>query len=112
NRAVGQHAAAMENDDARLLADFVDEMGRPEDGKAGLPAKPTDMVEQELPAGDVEPDRRLVEQQQPRLVEQRPRDLDAAPLAAAEAPHALAATVGKVDSGKLFGDPRRGRGAR
>src|SRR5215469_1707164 len=60
--------------------------------------KPAHMVEHELTAGDIESDPRLIEQQQPRLVQQSPCDLDAAPLSAAQAARLVAALIGKPDA--------------
>ena len=46
---------------------------------------------------DVEADGRLVEDQEPRLVQQRARDLDAPHLAAGEVAHLVVRAVGKRD---------------
>src|SRR4051794_41813894 len=80
-------------------------MRGPKGGKAFVPTEPADMVEHELPAGDVEPDGRFVEQQQARLVQQSARDFDTAPLAAAQLPCLVAALVDKADALDLGGDP-------
>ena len=80
-------------------------MRRPERGQAFVATKPADMIEQELPAGDVEPDGRLVEQQQARLVQQSAREFDAAPLTAAQLSRLVAALVDKPDALDLGCDP-------
>ena len=103
--AVGEHLALVQHDHPRALADFVDQMRGPKRGQAFVAAEPAHVVEHELPAGDVEPDRRLVEQQQARLVQQSARDLDTAPLAAAQLPRLVAALVDKPDALDLGGDP-------
>jgi hypothetical protein len=78
--AVGEHLALVQHDDPRALPDFVDQMRGPKGGQAFVSTEPADMVEHELPAGDVEPDGRFVEQQKARLVQQSARDFDTAPL--------------------------------
>src|SRR5438132_9197098 len=55
------HLAPVQHDDPRTVADFVDQMRRPECCDALLAAEPTHMIEHELPAGDVEPDGRPVD---------------------------------------------------
>src|SRR3984893_6735084 len=60
----------------RGLPDGVDQMRGRKGGQAFVSTEPTDMVEHELPAGDVEPDGRLVEQQKGALGEQNARGFD------------------------------------
>src|SRR5207302_6914632 len=91
--AVGEHFALVQHDDPRALPDFVDQMRGPECGQAFVSTEPADMVEHELPAGDVEPDSRLIEQQQARLVQQGARDFDTAPLTAAQLPRLVSALL-------------------
>ena len=47
---------------------------------------------------DVEPDGRLVEQKQPRPMQQRARDLEPAHLSAREVAHLAAGAIGKADA--------------
>ena len=49
---------------------------------------------------DVEADGRLVEQQQPRPMQQRARDFQPPHLAAREVAHLVAGAVGKADAGQ------------
>src|SRR5262249_2035463 len=62
-----------------------------------LAAQPAHMVEHELPAGDIEPNRRLVEQQETRPVQQTAGDLDTTSLAATQLAYLVAALVGEPD---------------
>src|SRR5690242_14459733 len=78
-------------------------MRGPQCCEALFAAEPAYMVEHELPAGDIETDRRLVQQQEPRLVQQSARYLDAPTLAAGEAPRLVAALIGKADAVDLRG---------
>src|SRR5205807_10267298 len=67
--AVGEHLALVQHDNPRALTDLVDQMRGPQRGETFLTAEPAYMVEHELAARDIEPDRRLVEQQQARLMQ-------------------------------------------
>src|SRR5580692_9251837 len=80
-------------------------MRGPKGGQAFVSTEPADIVEHELPAGDVEPDGRLVEQQKARLVQQSARDFDTAPLTTAQLPRLVAALVDKPDALDLGRDP-------
>jgi len=51
----------MEDDEAGIGADLIDEMCRPEYADALLATEGAHMIEEELAAFDVEPDRGLVE---------------------------------------------------
>src|SRR5215831_14155191 len=101
------HLAPVQHDDPRAVADFVDQMRRPQCGDALLAAEPAHMVEHELPAGDVEPDGRLVEQQQPRPVQQATGDLDPAALAAAQPADLVAKLIGEAHPVDFLAAPAR-----
>ena len=68
--AVGAHLAFVKNDDPCALSGLVDQMRGPQCRQPFLAAKLADMIEKKLPARNVEPDSRLVEQQQAGLVQQ------------------------------------------
>src|SRR5260370_10621917 len=70
------------------------------------------MVEQKAAALDIEPGRRLVEQQQARVVDQGARQLDAAALPARQLTDLVAAAVGEAGPLQLVRDTRRGATAR
>src|SRR5215469_12951458 len=77
----------------RALADLVDQVGGPQRGDAVLAAEPPDMVEQELPARNIEPDRWFIEQQEAWPVQQSARDLDSTTLAATQSARFVPALV-------------------
>src|SRR5258708_23050191 len=96
----------MQHDDAGILPDLVDEMRGPENREASCPAETADVFEQKLPADDVETDRRLVEQKQPRIMQESACDLDPSPLPAAQPSHIVATAFGKIDAAEFGRDPR------
>src|SRR4051812_33752988 len=85
--------------DHQLVArrDLVEQMRGPEHADALFGNQPPHMTENVGARLDVEADRRLVEQQQARPVQQRPRDLEPPHLTAREVAHLAARAVGKPD---------------
>ena len=85
-----------------VVANLVDEMGRPEDADAfdrrRDPRTTSRMSGARL---DVEPGRRLVEQQHARPMQQRARDLDPPHLTAGKEAHFVAGAVGEPDASEL-----------
>src|SRR5271163_3442430 len=82
--AVSPHLALVKNDHPRAVTSLVDQMGSPKRRQPFVATELADMIEQKLPARNIEPDGRLVEQQEPGAVQQGACDLDAPPLAAAQ----------------------------
>ena len=87
----------MQHDHASSVGDLVDQMRRPQHRDVVLAHQPAHMLEDVGARLDVEPDGRLVEQQQARAVQQRARDLDAAHLAAGQVAHLVVGAVGQRD---------------
>ena len=84
-----------------FIANLVDEMGRPKDANAfGSDEGPHDL-EDLGPRLDVESRRRLIKQQHARLVQERPRDLDASHLTAGKEAHLVARPISETDAGEL-----------
>ena len=77
--------------------DLVEQMRRPQHADALLGDELPDMAEDIGARLDVEPDGRLVEQQQPRPMQQRARDLEPAHLPAREVAHLAAGAIGEPD---------------
>src|SRR5690349_18490624 len=98
----------MKDDDARVLAYLVDEMGRPEHRDAALAAEPADVVDEELAAGDIEAHGRLVEEEQKRLVEEGAGDLDTPLLPTTELPDAVPPPLAERHAVELDGNPALG----
>src|SRR5205814_6497723 len=71
-----------------------------------LTAEPANVIEHELPTGDVEADRGLVEQQKPWPMQQAAGNLDATALAAAELADLVAPLIGKADAFDFPGHPQ------
>src|ERR1700674_5173093 len=91
----------MQHDNMIVIANLVDEMGRPKDAYAfGSNEGPYDL-EDLGPRLDVESRRRLIKQQHARPVQERPRDLDPPHLSAGKEPHLVAGSVSETDAGKL-----------
>ena len=97
----------MQHDRLRIGPGLVDQMGRPQHGQALLGAQPADMLQQEAAAFHVEPDRRLIEQQQRRIMDQRAGDFDAPPLPAGQVPGPVLAARQKPDPIEFDRDARR-----
>ena len=89
-RALAQHLAAVQHHDAVGVLGLVDEMRRPQHADA-LAAQLQHMPQQVAARRGIETDRRLVHQQNARLVHQRARQLDAAAVAARQFAHLAAA---------------------
>ena len=96
--AARQHLALMQDDEIVARGDLVEQMRRPEHADALFGDELADMAEDIGARLDVEPDGRLVEQQQPRPVQQRARDLDPAHLPAREIADLAAGAVGELDA--------------
>src|SRR6185436_7670336 len=96
--ALGQHPALMQDDEIIVRTDLVEQMRRPQHAYSLFGNELADVVEDVGARLDVEADGRLVEQQQARAVQQRPRNFQAPHLAAGEVAHLAASTVGKADA--------------
>ena len=96
--ALGQYPALMQHDEIIARADLVEQMRRPQHAYSLFGNELADVVE-DIGAGlDVEADGCLVEQQQARAVQQRPRDFQPSHLAAGEIAHLAAGAVGKAEA--------------
>lgn len=98
----------MEDDHRIPAADLLDQMGRPQDRDLFTGAKCPDVFEDRPPAGDVETDRRFVEQQERGLVQKCPSQLGAATLAAAEVAQSFICAPPQAGPRKLGGNSRLG----
>ena len=88
----------MQNDDMIVVANLVDEVGRPEHADSFVRDESAHDLENVRARLDVEPGRRLVEQQHARTVQQRPRDLDPPHLAAGEIARLVVGPIGETDA--------------
>ena len=95
----------MQHDHPILGIDLIDQMGCPEDGQPPLRHQATDIAQQFGAAADVEADRRLVAEQEPRLMQQGARDLDPPELAARQLPHLAPDLPGKPRARQLLPGP-------
>ena len=86
-----------------LPSDLVDQMCRPHDRDVVLFNQHAHVIEEVGARRDVEPNGRLVENQQPRAVQQCPRDLDAAHLSAGKIAHLVIGAVGKSGAHQALG---------
>jgi hypothetical protein len=84
-----------------FIANLVDEMGRPKDAYPFVSDKGPYDREDASPRLDVESRRRLIKQQHARLVQERPRDLDASHLTAGKEAHLVARPISETDAGEL-----------
>src|SRR5215467_10417985 len=75
-RILRQDAAVVDDADAVAALDLLDVMGRDNDGELALIAQPMHVLPEPLARLGIEPDRRLVEEQNARVVNERPRDLE------------------------------------
>src|SRR5258707_5807038 len=100
-RAVGEHAPLVEHDYMIVVAYLVDQVGRPKDAYSFVGDQTPNDLENPGPRFDVEPCRRLIEQQHARPMQERPRDLDSSHLTAGKEPHLVAGSVSEADTGKL-----------
>ena len=98
--AMRQHPALMQHHEVVARHDLVEQMRGPEHADALLGDELADMAENVGARLDVEPDGRLVEQQQPRPVQQRAGDFQPPHLAAREVAHLAAGAVGKRRCGQ------------
>ena len=94
------------DDDGPLgdVLDVRDVVGREEDRRALLLVEAHEQLAEALLGDEVEPDRRLVEEQDLRVVEQARGELAAHPLAEREVPHRLVEEVGGVEQLAELGD--------
>ena len=83
--AMGEDAPLVQHHHVIAGIDLVDEMGRPQHTQAILAAQAMHVIENGLPGADIDADRRFVQQQEARPVQQRAGDLDPPHLAAAQA---------------------------
>ena len=84
-----------------VVADLVDQVGRPKDAYSLVGDKTSYDFEDPGPRFDVEPGRRFIEQQHARPVQERPRDLDPPHLTAGKEPHLVAGSVSETHAAKL-----------
>ena len=90
------HPPLVQQHDAVVGGDLVDQVRRPQHADAVFPNEPAHDGKHALARGDIEADGRLVEQQAGRIVQQRAGDLDAPRLAARQGAHLLAGTAGEA----------------
>ena len=100
--AAREDLALMQDDEIVARHDLVEQMRRPQHADALFGDELPDMAEDIGARLDVEPDGRLIEQQQPRPVQQRARDLEPAHLPAREIAHLAAGALGEPDARQLF----------
>ena len=91
-----------------VVADLIDQMGRPQHRDGFFAAKPPHMIDHRLAAFDIEAHRRLVEQKEPRPVHQRPGNFDPPALAAAELAHLVIGALDHPHASELGLDERLG----
>src|SRR5664279_1605810 len=84
-----------------ILANLVNEMRRPEDAYSFVGDETPHDLEDSGSRLDVEPRRRLVEQQHARSMQERPRDLDPAHLAAGKKAHLVCRPIREPDASEL-----------
>src|SRR3984957_2461242 len=99
--AVCEHAPLVQHDHMIIVADLVDQMGRPKDAYSFLGDEASYNLKNPGARLDVEPRGRLVEQQPARLVQGRPSDLDPPHLTAGKEAHLVADPVGETDAREL-----------
>ena len=94
----GRHdLAAMQHDHRIVGRDLVEQMGRPQHGNAALAHQRANMAQDGGARRDVQPDRRFVQHQDARPVQQRACDLDPAHLSARQPAHRLLGAVRQID---------------
>ena len=99
-----EHAALVQHHHVVAGAGFVDEMRRPEHADALLHRQPANVIENVGARLDVETDGRFVQQQQPRLVQQRAGNLDPPHLPDRKIPDAIEAAIGHRHAIEHLGD--------
>ena len=99
--AVGEHAPLVQHNHMIIVADLVDEVGRPKDAYSFLSDETSYDLENSGARLDVEPRGRLVEQQHARPMQKRSRDLDPPHLTAGKEAHLVAVPVGETDAREL-----------
>src|SRR5262245_36592062 len=100
NGAVRQHPSLVQHHHVVLLRDLVDQVRGPQHRDAVRDHQPAHLAEDIGPRFDVEADRRLVEHEQARPVQQRAGDLDAPHLSAGQVTHLVAGAIGERDAGE------------
>ncbi len=100
----------MQHDHAVVVRDLVDQVGGPEHRDPVLARQAVDVGDDGLAGRHVQAHGRLVEQQQPRPVQQRAGDLDPAAVAAVEPAHPLARALGHAQAAELGLDARQAFG--
>jgi hypothetical protein len=96
--AVAEHAALMQHDHLVGIGGLVDQMRRPQHADALLGDEAAHVPEDVGARRDVETDRRLVEHQKARAVQECPCDLDATHLTAREIAHLVVGAVAERDA--------------
>ena len=91
----------MQHDNMIVIANLVDEMGRPKDAYSLVRDEAPDDLENPGPRLDVESRRRLIKQQHARLVQERPCNFDPPHLTAGKEAHLIASPVGETHAGEL-----------
>src|ERR1700759_1543929 len=100
--AMREDLALMQDDEIVARLDLVEQMRRPQHADALFGDELPDTPEDIGPGLAVEPDGRLIEQQQPRPMQQRARDFEPAHLPAREIAHLAAGTLSEPDARQLF----------
>ena len=103
-RVEGQDLAVVDDADPVAALDLLDVVGGHQHGDLPLGAQPAEIGPDALAGLGVEPDRRLVEQQDLGIVDQRPGDLEPALHARGQRPHRLVGPVGQLDQRQHFLD--------
>jgi hypothetical protein len=106
--AAREHAALMQDDEIVAGGNLVEQMRRPQHADTLLGDELPDVGQDVRACLDIEPDGRLVEQQQARPMQQRTRNFQPAHLSAREVAHLACGAIGKSDPRQhLFGPAAR-----
>ena len=92
--------------DGVLRLDLIEDVRRPQDRESLLAHETAHDADDVGPRLEVEPDRRLVEEEKPRRVDQGARDLDPPGLAAGKGADLVVAALGELDPLEQPGDAR------
>ena len=105
DRAPRPDPTAVQQHDMVAGLDLVDQVGRPQHGQVLVAAQAVHVVDQVPTAVDVEPDRGLVEHQEPRPMQQGAGDLDPTLHAATEGANLGVGARGHAQPLQHLGDP-------
>src|SRR5262245_4507211 len=103
-RILCQDAAMVDDADAVAALDLLDIVGRDDHGELALVAQPVHVLPEPLTRLRVEPDRRLVEEEDARMVNQCPCDLEPPLHPRRQGAHKALAPVGELDEGEHLVD--------